>query len=71
MIRSSLKRMEAQVQVPHIKRCHRAFMVNLSKVTKVEGNAAGYSLSFSESDTQVPVSRNYGPEVMAYFKAGV
>jgi hypothetical protein len=71
LIRSSLKRMEAQVQLPHIKRCHRAFMVNLSKVTKVEGNAAGYTLSFSEGDTKVPVSRNYGPEVMSYFKAGV
>jgi hypothetical protein len=70
LIRSSLKRMEAQVQVPHIKRCHRAFVVNLSKVAKVEGNAAGYALSFSESDTKVPVSRNYGPEVMGYFKAG-
>lgn len=68
MMRSSLKRLEAQAQVPHIKRCHRAFMVNLSKVAKVEGNAAGYTLSFSECDTKVPVSRNYGPEVMSYFK---
>ncbi len=70
LIRSSLKRLESQVQVSHIKRCHRAFMVNLTKVTKVEGNAAGYTLSFTECDTKVPVSRNYGPEVMSYFKAG-
>ncbi len=70
LIRSSLKRLESQVQVSHIKRCHRAFMVNLSKVKKVEGNAAGYTLSFSECDTKVPVSRNYGPEVMSYFKGG-
>jgi len=70
LIRSSLKRLESQMQVSHIKRCHRAFVVNLSKVTKVEGNAAGYTLSFPEIDTKVPVSRNYGPEVMNYFKAG-
>ncbi len=70
LIRSSLKRLESQIQSKMVKRCHRAFMVNLSKVAKVEGNAAGYILSFSESETKVPVSRNYGPEVMSYFKTG-
>lgn len=71
LIRSSLKRLEGQIQSKMVKRCHRAFIVNLSKVSKVEGNAAGYILSFSESDTKVPVSRSYGPEVMSYFKTGL
>lgn len=71
LIRSSLKRLEAQIPSKMVKRCHRAFMVNLSKVAKVEGNAAGYILSFSESEAKVPVSRSYGPEVMSYFKTSL
>jgi hypothetical protein len=68
LIRSSLKRIESQIQSANIKRCHRAFVVNLSKVSKVEGNAAGYKLHFFETETEVPVSRTYGPELMACLK---
>lgn len=68
LIRSSLKRIENQIQSVNIKRCHRAFVVNLSRVSKVEGNAAGYKLHFFETETEVPVSRTYGPELMACLK---
>ena len=60
MIRSSLKRLETQHTNPAIIRCHRTFIVNLKNVKSIEGNAAGYKLSFSDAELSVPVSRNYG-----------
>jgi hypothetical protein len=59
LIRSSLKRIEAQINDKGIARCHRAFIVNLSKITSVLGNAAGYKLSLSGTETVIPVSRTY------------
>jgi hypothetical protein len=71
LLRSSLKRIENQIQSPSVQRCHRAFVVNLSQVSNVEGNAAGYKLRFFDTDIEVPVSRNYGPQVMRYFKTDI
>lgn len=42
---------------PQFFRCHRTYLVNLFKVTKVAGNSQGYQLSFGETGTKVPVSR--------------
>jgi hypothetical protein len=58
MIRSSLKRLESQISQTQLIRCHRTFIVNVEKVNKVEGNAAGYKLYLHSGDV-VPVSRNY------------
>ncbi|MBA2611979.1 MAG: LytTR family transcriptional regulator [Bacteroidetes bacterium] len=69
MIRSSLKRIESQIKDKYILRCHRAFIVNLHKVNKIEGNAAGYNLYIDNAEDKVPVSRNYGPTVIAALKA--
>jgi len=59
ILRSSLKRLENQVSLPGIVRCHRSYIVNLGKVKHVEGNAAGYRLYFDLPDVSVPVSRAY------------
>ncbi len=60
LIRSSLKRIEQQINHPHILRCHRSFIVNLLHIKHIEGNAQGYRISFkSRQNTSVPVSRNY------------
>lgn len=59
LIRSSLKRIEGQLNHPDIIRCHRAYIINLSKIKNVEGNAAGYKLYFNDCDDMVPVSRSY------------
>jgi DNA-binding LytR/AlgR family response regulator len=61
MIRSSLKRIEGQIPLPHIIRCHRAYIINLKKIRNIEGNAAGYKVSFHDHSDTVPVSRNYIP----------
>jgi uncharacterized lipoprotein NlpE involved in copper resistance len=44
---------------PELVQCHRAYIVNLSKVNKVEGNSQGLVLKFENCDIEVPVSRSF------------
>ena len=59
LLRSSLTRLEGQVQLPNIVRCHRSYIVNLDKVEKVTGNAQGYKLHLQSFELTVPVARKY------------
>lgn len=65
IIRGSLTRMEEQVNDRLIFRCHRTFIVNLGKVKNVTGNSQGYRIELNGSDTEIPVSRNFGKELLA------
>lgn len=66
LLRGSLKRLEAQITLPYIIRCHRSYIVNIRQVNEVSGNAQGYKIGFKTTGvTPVPVSRNYGKEVLA------
>jgi hypothetical protein len=67
LIRSSLTRLEGQIQVKSIVRCHRSFIVNLDKVVKVSGNAQGFKLHLSGTDFIVSVARKYS-EIVNQFK---
>lgn len=69
LIRSSLKRLESQLQHPHILRCHRTYIVNLKQVNHIDGNAAGYKLSVGQNGDILPVSRNFGPVIIAALKS--
>ena len=40
-------------------RCHRSFIVNLSKISGVEGNAQGLTLKLEGTAEEIPVSRTY------------
>ncbi|MEM9918161.1 MAG: LytTR family DNA-binding domain-containing protein [Bacteroidota bacterium] len=64
MLRNSLQRLEQQIAVPHIKRCHRSFIVNLQQVEKVSGNAQGYKLHLFHQMAVVPVSRSKNDEIL-------
>jgi uncharacterized integral membrane protein len=59
LLRSSLTRLEGQIQSTGIVRCHRSYIVNLDKVEKVTGNAQGYKLHLQAFDLTVPVARKY------------
>jgi len=54
---------EAVAACPFIVRCHRAFLVNVSTVVKVDGNSQGYRLRLEGCKDEVPVSRAYSKEV--------
>lgn len=69
LIRSSLKRIESQLNSAFIMRCHRTFIANLKNVKHIEGNAAGYKLFFGENDASVPVSRSYSNMVVEKLKS--
>ncbi len=66
LLRNTLTRLEAQVEsFPTLRRCHRSYLVNLKKVSRVSGNAQGYRLHLHDTDEIVPVSRTYSKNIIA------
>lgn len=65
LIRSSLKRLEEILDEPLLRRCHRSFIVNLTRVRSCQGNRHGLKLSLEGADRQVPVSRAYIESILA------
>lgn len=64
LLRATMKQVEETVaDYPFIIRCHRAFLVNVQQVVKVDGNSQGYRLRLEGCDEEVPVSRAYAKEV--------
>lgn len=64
LLRITMKQAEEAVAAcPYIIRCHRAFLVNMQKVMKVDGNSQGYRLWLEGCGEEVPVSRAYAKKV--------
>lgn len=60
LIRNSLKRFEDRLRdYPFLFRCHRAYIVNIKKITKATGNAQGFKLTLEGLEKRIPVSRGY------------
>ena len=45
--------------IPEVLQCHRAFIVNSSKIKNAKGNSQGLRLTLENCDSEVPVSRGY------------
>ena len=57
-IRNSITEIETQLaSIPDFMRIHRAFIVNLKKITSRDGNALGYRLTLKDCDDIISVSR--------------
>ncbi|QJD78181.1 LytR/AlgR family response regulator transcription factor [Spirosoma rhododendri] len=69
LLRSSLSRLEGQISMPDIVRCHRSFIVNLDRVEKITGNAQGYKLHLLGGQYQIPVARKYNDSLVARLKS--
>jgi hypothetical protein len=69
LLRGALKLFEGQIKDAELVRCHRSFIVNLSNVAHIEGNAQGYQLTMHYGDQKVPVARSYGPGIKGYFQS--
>ncbi|GAB4025857.1 LytR/AlgR family response regulator transcription factor [Spirosoma koreense] len=65
LLRSSLSRLEKQIDRPRIVRCHRSYIVNLDRVERVTGNAQGYKLHLAGGPFQIPVARQYNETLIA------
>lgn len=58
MIRNSITNVESQLsEIPYFLRTHRAFIVNLKKITQKQGNSSGYRLNLEGVEVDLPVSR--------------
>lgn len=63
-MRATMKQAEEAIaDAPSIVRCHRAFLVNIGRITKVDGNSQGYRLQLKGCNDEVPVSRAYAKSV--------
>ncbi len=61
LIRNTLQHYESQLKEDkRFYRCHRSYMVNLTKITAVSGNSQGYLLSVDGIADAIPVSRAKG-----------
>lgn len=58
-LRNTLSATEKQLAETSTIRCHRSFLVNRERITKVDGNAQGLKLTLEGLEGQVPVSRKY------------
>ena len=65
----SLKALSKQLEKHEtIVRCHKSFIVNLSRINNVIGNSQGYKLNFSEFDKKIPVSRIFPKSIIKTLK---
>lgn len=64
LLRATMKQAEDAVAAfPSIIRCHRAYLVNVRAVVRVDGNSQGYRLWLEGCEDEIPVSRAYAKEV--------
>lgn len=64
ILRNSLSALETMPGNDSLFRCHRSYLVNLSLVERVSGNAQGYRLHFAGLEASVPVARGRSAEVL-------
>ncbi len=68
LVRCTMKYAEdAFEDYPYIFKCHRASIVNINHVKKVEGKSQGYTLYVGGNDHTVTVSRNFIPHFKNLF----
>lgn len=65
LLRSSLKRLEKQLEGSALIRCHRSYLVHPKQVEKVRGNAHQLQIRLKGLDRIIPVSRRYVSSVTA------
>lgn len=60
LLRNTLKNMMTQLPSPTFFRCHQSYIINLSAVKSISGNAQGLRLGLKKiQEIEVPVSRRY------------
>jgi len=69
LLRNTLRKIEEMLApFPQFFRCHRAYIVNLTAVEHVSGNAQGYKLHVKDGAEPVPVSRNLNGQLTERLK---
>lgn len=65
LFRTSLKRMEMQLEGSPLLRCHRSYIIHPKHLQKAKGNAHQLQLTLAGVDRKVPVSRSYIPRILS------
>ncbi|WP_338767862.1 LytTR family transcriptional regulator DNA-binding domain-containing protein [Bernardetia sp. ABR2-2B] len=68
LIRNSLKKLEGHLPQDTFFRCHKSYIINLSKVQKVEGNARNLELILEKTENKIPVSRSKSQQLSELLK---
>ena len=62
LVRTTLKRLETELDEYPIRRCHRSYMVNINKISVSMKSNQGLSLALKNyAEESIPVSKNYKP----------
>lgn len=68
ILRNTLKAVEQDLEShPDLFRCHKSYLVNLSHVHHLSGNAQGYKLHLQQVDEPIPVSRQHNESIKNRF----
>ena len=65
LLRSTLTKIEEQISLDYIQRCHRSYLLNLGQIKYVDGNSRGLQLQLLDTDKVIPVSRKYVKGILA------
>ena len=68
LIRSSLKNIQSQITFPFIIRCHRSYIINLSRIEQVKGNARDFRVKLRGHQEWLPISREAYRKLNALFE---
>jgi hypothetical protein len=69
LVRCSMKDVELSMANSHsFIRCHKSYIVNLSTISNITGNARGYVLSLNDYDYKIPGSRNLSKSIIHRIK---
>lgn len=66
LLRATLKNIEAQLHNQFMVRCHRSYLINVQEIESISGNTNGYKLKMKNTETEIPVSRTKGKEIIAH-----
>lgn len=70
LLRNKISAMVDQLaRYPLLQRCHRTFIVNIKKVSYLEGNSQGYKLHLLDRKELIPVSRSFAGNIKKMIEA--
>ena len=66
LLRNTLNNIEKQTSNNQsIHRCHKSYIVNMTKIDSVLGNASGYKINLKNTDLLIPISRKYKENIFS------
>jgi DNA-binding LytR/AlgR family response regulator len=68
ILRVTLKKIEDQIAIRNIVRCHRSYIINTNFPYTIRGNSNGYRLTSKLFRDVIPISRSLGKEIIAKLK---